>query len=61
MASVFGHTASIIGFNKLFPENGLQERKENFLGIYLKHGRELFEVLKENLDPLDKNFTVFCE
>ena len=47
--------------NKLFPGNGLQERKENFLGFYLKHGRNFFEILKENLNPLDKNFTVFSE
>ena len=47
--------------DKLFPGNGLQERKENFLGIYLKHGRDFFDILKENLNPLDKNFTVFSE
>lgn len=46
---------------KLFAGNGLQERKENFLGIYLKHGREFFDLLKENLNPLDKNFVVFVE
>lgn len=46
---------------KLFAGNGLQERKENFLGIYLKHGREFFDILKENLNPLDKNFVVFVE
>lgn len=44
---------------KLFPGNGLQERFDNFLPFYLKHGEEFFTVLKEHLDPLEKKFTVF--
>ncbi len=43
---------------KLFPNNGLQERYDNFLPFYLKHGQEFFEELKKNLDPFDKRFTV---
>ena len=46
---------------KLFPGNGLQERKENFLSIYLKHGDEMFSTMKKHLNPLDKRFTIFME
>jgi bacillithiol biosynthesis cysteine-adding enzyme BshC len=37
---------------KFFPNNGLQERVDNFLNLYTKYGATLFDVLKENLDPL---------
>ena len=48
--------------DKLFPNNGLQERHDNFMSIYLKHGRQFFEVLLEHLDPLDMgNFVVVVE
>lgn len=43
---------------KLFPENGLQERHDNFMQLYNSMGDEFFAILKENLDPLDKNFKV---
>ncbi|PHI21842.1 bacillithiol biosynthesis cysteine-adding enzyme BshC [Lewinellaceae bacterium SD302] len=38
--------------DKLFPGNGLQERTDNFLNIYVQEGESMFEVLIENLDPL---------
>ena len=44
---------------KLFPENGLQERKENFLQLVNDYGFGIIEKLIDNLDPLEKNFTVF--
>lgn len=47
--------------DKLFPGNGLQERYDNFMMYYLKYGREFFEVLKQNLNPLDKKFTVIID
>ncbi|MEM9824052.1 MAG: bacillithiol biosynthesis cysteine-adding enzyme BshC, partial [Bacteroidota bacterium] len=43
---------------KLFPANGLQERKDNFIPFFLKYGWEFFEILKLHLHPLDKNFIV---
>ena len=46
---------------KLFPNGGLQERTDNFLPIYLKHGEAFFAVLKENLNPLEKGFIVISE
>ena len=47
--------------SKLFPSNGLQERKDNFIPFYLKHGKAYFEVLKSILDPLEKSFVVIEE
>ncbi|MCB9040671.1 MAG: bacillithiol biosynthesis cysteine-adding enzyme BshC [Lewinellaceae bacterium] len=47
--------------DKLFPGNGLQERYDNFMGFYLQYGQEFFEVLKRELDPLDKRFTVIVD
>lgn len=48
--------------DKLFPNNGLQERYDNFMSIYLKHGPEFFQVLKEHLNPLEMgDFIVFKE
>lgn len=43
---------------KLFPKNGLQERHDNFLGIYLQEGRNFFEVLLAHLNPLEEGFVV---
>lgn len=44
--------------SKLFPNQSLQERQLNFSEFYLEYGEELLEILKENLNPLDLNFTV---
>ena len=46
---------------KLFPDNGLQERYDNFLAYYLRHGDDFFQVLKDNFDPLEKKFVVVVE
>ena len=46
---------------RLFPNNGLQERTDNFLQFYLKHGKDYFAVLKEHLHPLEKGFVVIYE
>ncbi|MEM6967465.1 MAG: bacillithiol biosynthesis cysteine-adding enzyme BshC [Bacteroidota bacterium] len=47
--------------DKLFPNNGLQERKDNFMVFYLQHGEAYFEVLKEIFDPLEKSFVIIEE
>ncbi|MCB0518697.1 MAG: bacillithiol biosynthesis cysteine-adding enzyme BshC [Saprospiraceae bacterium] len=47
--------------DKLFPGGGLQERYDNFLAFYLKHGDAFFEVLKGSFDPLEKQFVVIKE
>ena len=46
---------------KLFPGNGLQERHDNFIPYYLKHGHVFFDTLLENLDPLHTDFVVIQE
>ncbi len=46
---------------KLFPKNGLQERKDNFISYYVKYGDRFIETLKANLDPLDKGFLVIVD
>ncbi len=46
---------------KLFPNGGLQERIDNILPIYLKHGDAFFTVLKEYLNPLEQGMIVISE
>ena len=46
---------------KLFPANGLQERKDNFMAFYLKHGESYLETLKDTFNPLEKSFIVIEE
>ncbi len=43
---------------KFCPNNGLQERFDNFLPYYVKYGDKLFEILIENLNPLEQGFIV---
>jgi bacillithiol biosynthesis cysteine-adding enzyme BshC len=43
---------------KLFPENGLQERKESFLTYYADYGKDFVDTLLEDFDPLDRRFKV---
>lgn len=44
--------------NELFPNQGLQERKENFASFYLEYGEQLLDKLKTELDPLKMEFTI---
>lgn len=37
---------------RFFPNDGLQERKDNFMAIYLKHGPEFIDVLIDIQDPM---------
>lgn len=43
---------------KLFPGNGLQERYDNFLNIYLQEGEQLLPTLIETLDPLEPGLLI---
>ncbi len=45
----------------LFPNNGLQERKHNFLNFYLQDGPFFFKTLKEHLDPLEEGMLIFLD
>jgi bacillithiol biosynthesis cysteine-adding enzyme BshC len=47
--------------DKLFPGNGLQERVDNFMPFYVKYGQEFLHTLKENLNPLEKDFIVVLD
>jgi bacillithiol biosynthesis cysteine-adding enzyme BshC len=47
--------------DKLFPAGSLQERKDNFIPFYLKHGKNFIAVLKEYLDPFNDQFIVISE
>ena len=42
----------------LFPGNSLQERKDNFLNVYLEVGEEMFPTLIDALDPLTPGLVV---
>ena len=44
--------------DKLFPGGGLQERHDNFIPFFLKHGADYFEILIDHLDPLKTDFVV---
>ena len=44
--------------SKVFPDNGLQERSDNFLPYYSKMRDEFFDLLKSNLNPLEEGFVV---
>ncbi|MEM1214968.1 MAG: bacillithiol biosynthesis cysteine-adding enzyme BshC, partial [Bacteroidota bacterium] len=44
--------------DKLFPDNGLQERHDNFLNFYVRYGRDFLTQLIEVLDPLEEGFVV---
>ncbi|GAA4776152.1 MULTISPECIES: bacillithiol biosynthesis cysteine-adding enzyme BshC [Flavobacterium] len=43
--------------NELFPNGGLQERKQNFSEFYIESGDELISKLLSELNPLDQNFS----
>ena len=47
--------------DKLLPGNALQERHDNFIPSYLKHGKAFISELKNNLDPFDKRFIILSE
>lgn len=44
--------------NILFPNNGLQERIENFSGYYIKYGSTYVDILKDAMQPLKNEFLV---
>jgi bacillithiol biosynthesis cysteine-adding enzyme BshC len=44
--------------DKIFPNNALQERVENFFQYYLTADGDLLQKLAENLNPLNKNLLV---
>ncbi len=47
--------------NTLFPNNNLQERKDNFIPFYIRNGDTFFDILYQHLDVLDKRVKVILE
>lgn len=46
---------------KLFPDNVLQERYDNFIPYYLKYGDDFFKIIKENINSFEKKIIVLQE
>ncbi len=44
--------------DKLFPNNGLQERHDNFIPFFLKYDRPFLDILVQELDPLTPGMVV---
>ena len=47
--------------DKQFPDQSLQERKNNFLQQYIKHGRPYLDFLVTHLDPFNKHYLIVEE
>jgi len=45
----------------LFPNDGLQERDQNFSVYYVQYGAHFIDLLIDELDPFEKNFTILFE
>jgi uncharacterized protein YllA (UPF0747 family) len=45
--------------SKLFPDNHLQERHDNFMNFYLTHGTDFIGHCVAEMDPLRKEFFIF--
>ena len=46
---------------KLFPNNSLQERHDNFIPFYLKYGKAFFDTLLQYFEPLEKQFLLVID
>jgi bacillithiol biosynthesis cysteine-adding enzyme BshC len=46
---------------KLYPENNLQERIDNFMPLYLQYGRSFFDYLLENFNPTEQKVKLFVD
>jgi bacillithiol biosynthesis cysteine-adding enzyme BshC len=44
--------------DKLFPDQSLQERYDNFIPFYLKYGRQFIDILLRELSPFEKGLIV---
>lgn len=47
--------------SKFFPNNGLQERHDNFLAFYAQYGDDFITILKKYLNPLEQGMVVILE
>ena len=46
---------------RLFPGGMLQERHDNFIPFYLRHGANFIKLLKERLNPFEPDFIILTE
>ena len=44
--------------DEISPNDNLQERIFNFSNFYKDYGKNMIDIIKNNLDPLDKKFSV---
>lgn len=47
--------------HKLFPQNGLQERVDNFMPYYAKYGKGFIEMIYDHSPALEQKFVVLEE
>ncbi|MFB6306660.1 MAG: bacillithiol biosynthesis cysteine-adding enzyme BshC, partial [Flavobacteriales bacterium] len=48
-------------FEKVFPDNIFQERRDNIVEYFAKYGVEFLEELKREFDPFSKDLTIFID
>jgi len=46
---------------KLFPNRGLQERKDNFMAFYVKYGDDFIRLLQRQINVLDKKMLIILD
>ncbi len=47
--------------DQLFPGNGLQERKANFMEFYINHGQQMIKFLINECDPFQKEMLIIYD
>jgi uncharacterized protein YllA (UPF0747 family) len=47
--------------SSVFPGGSLQERRDNFMPLFLQHGFRLFDILLEAMDPMHPRFLILEE
>ena len=48
-------------YDRFFPNNGLQERHDNYFQYHAQYGSPWLEQISSMLEPLDKNFTIVVD
>lgn len=48
-------------YDKLFPNRGLQERSANFMELFVRHGWNAIDILKNHFEPFSTDFVVIQE
>ena len=45
---------------KLFPGNGLQERHDNIIPIFVRYGLGILDFMINELNPMEEGFCILC-